>query len=375
MEKHSLIKAAKYQRYRACGILCIVLLVFLACFHHVPYRPENVPRIAWPATAYNQLFNRDGDGWTGGDGTLSIPLKDGRTVWLFGDTFLGEVGSDGTRPKETPMVRNSLVVQTDRRIDTRYRQTEKGPAAFFPSPSKDTWYWPGDGLVVGNKMRVFLHRFRQNAPRLWAWQFTGTVLSTLSLPDLELERIDETASVKGVLFGVSILKTKEYVYIYGVRDNEFPKLAYLARATIGDLGGPWEFYTGREWSADPEDSAPILSGVSTQYSVFQTGGLFYLVTMDGRRPFPDTIAVYRSASPCGPWQGPRIIYKVPGVGRDVVAYNPFVHTQFTKGNRYLISYNLNHVNDPLAVFDDASIYRPRFIWVDFAQIDQWFCPP
>ena len=94
--------------------------------------------------------------------------------------------------------------------------------------------------------------------------------------------------------------------------------------------------------------------------------------MDGRGPFPDTIAVYRSGSPEGPWQGPRIIYKVPGVGRDVVAYNPFVHTQFTEGDRYLISYNLNHVNDPSAVYDDATIYRPQFIWVDFAAIEQRF---
>ncbi|WP_319526700.1 DUF5005 domain-containing protein [uncultured Desulfosarcina sp.] len=316
------------------------------------------------------MFDRKGDGWTGGDGTLSVCLKDGRTVWLFGDTFLGKVKSDGTRPKETPMIRNSLVVQTDRRLDTRYRQTEKGPAAFFPGAFPDTWYWPGDGLAAGNKMRVFLNRFRKSAPQLWAWQFTGTVLATLSLPDLELEGLDETATVKGVLFGVSVLKTKEYVYIYGTRDDAFPKLACLARATTGSLSGPWEYYTGRGWSADPKHSAPILSGVSTQYSVFQTDGLFYLVTMDGRGPFPDTIAVYRSGSPGGPWQGPRIIYKVPGVGRDVVAYNPFVHTQFTEGHRYLISYNLNHVSNPSAVYDDATIYRPQFIWVDFAVIEQ-----
>ena len=367
-----MVKVAIYQRLRACSFLGIVLFVFFACFHGVAPRPETASQIAWLASDYNQLFNRDNDGWTGGDGTLSIPLKDSRTVWLFGDTFLGKVRSDGTRPAETPMIRNSLVVQTDRRLDTRYRQTEKGPAAFFPSPFPDTWYWPGDGLVAGNKMRVFLHRFRQTSPQLWEWQFTGTVLSTLSLPGLELERLDEVETAKGILFGVSILKTKEYVYIYGTRDDAFPKLAYLARAIAGSLGGPWEFCTGREWSADPENSAPVLSGVSTQYSVFQTDGLFYLVTMDGRRPFPDTIAVYRSGSPCGPWQGPRIIYDVPGVGRDIVAYNPFVHTQFTKGDRYLISYNLNHVNDPSALYDDATIYRPQFIFIDFAAIDQQF---
>jgi len=368
MEKHPLINASIYKKYRICSYLCIVFLAVLACFHSVPSYPETTPRFVWPASDYNLLFDRRNDGWTGGDGTLSIPLKDGRTVWLFGDTFLGKVRSDGTRPVKTPMIRNSLVVQTNRRLDTRYRQTEKGPAAFFPSPSTETWFWPGDGLVVENKMRVFLHRFRQTSPRLWGWAFTGTVLATLWLPGIQIQRLDEVAAVKGVLFGVSVLDTDEYVYIYGTRDDAFPKLAFLARAATGSLGGPWEFYTGRGWSADSEDSAPILSGVSTQYSVFQTGGFFYIVTMDGRVPFPNTIAVYKSASPIGPWQGPQIIYVVPGVGRGVVAYNPFVHTQFTEGDRYLVSYNLNHANDPSAVYDDATIYRPQFIWVDFAAI-------
>jgi hypothetical protein len=29
-----------------------------------------------------------------------------------------------------------------------------------------------------------------------------------------------------------------------------------------------------------------------------------------------------------------------------------------------VSYNVNHVSDPDALFRDASIYRPRFLWVD-----------
>jgi hypothetical protein len=32
-----------------------------------------------------------------------------------------------------------------------------------------------------------------------------------------------------------------------------------------------------------------------------------------------------------------------------VAYNPFVHPQFTANGRLLVSYNLNHVSDPKAL--------------------------
>ncbi len=32
----------------------------------------------------------DRDGWYGGDGAYSILLDDGRTLWLFGDTFVSD---------------------------------------------------------------------------------------------------------------------------------------------------------------------------------------------------------------------------------------------------------------------------------------------
>jgi hypothetical protein len=47
-----------------------------------------------------------------------------------------------------------------------------------------------------------------------------------------------------------------------------------------------------------------------------------------------------------------------------VAYNPFVHPQFTANGRLLVSYNLNHVSDPKALYRDAAIYRPRFVRID-----------
>ncbi len=304
---------------------------------------------------------------------MSIPLPDGRNLWLFGDTLLGHIRADGTRSEETPFIRNSLVVQKGNRIETRHRGSKQKPSAFFKAPPAKQWYWPGDGTVDDNRVEVFLHRFQKVSPELWGWGWTGTVLATLSLPELEVERIDESMSVNGVLYGVSILETDRYTYIYGTKDSGHPKFAHLARAPTGSLSGPWSYHTtGHGWSDDPLASAPILSGVSTQYAVFNTDGVFYLVTMDSRSPFPDAIAVYRATSPWGPWQGPRIIYRAPDVNHDIVAYNPFVHTQFAKGSRQLISYNLNHVNDPTALYRDATIYRPRFIRVDFTAVEKLF---
>jgi hypothetical protein len=67
-----------------------------------------------PAGDLDALWNAYGDQgghWTGGDRTASVPLPDGRTAWLFSDTFLGSVNSDHSRPADSPMVHNTLVVQ------------------------------------------------------------------------------------------------------------------------------------------------------------------------------------------------------------------------------------------------------------------------
>ena len=57
---------------------------------------------AAPDPRFNRQFTRLGDGWTGADGTYSVALPDGRTVWMFGDTFLGRVNPDRSRPADTP---------------------------------------------------------------------------------------------------------------------------------------------------------------------------------------------------------------------------------------------------------------------------------
>jgi hypothetical protein len=360
-------------RFRAAALLAIFLLLFLgACGARVTPPTETPRPVAAPALDFDRLFQRTGDGWTGGDGTLSVLLPDGRTVWLFGDSLLGAVAPDNTRAADTPFIRNCLVVQDGTTLQTRHQWAGDTAGAFFAPPSAQEWFWPGDGTVEENRLYLFLHRFELEAPALWRWRWTGTALATLTLPALQW--IDTTAapSENGILYGACILETEEYTYIYGTQDRHHPKQAHLARAPAGHIQGPWAFYDGREWRDAPGASAPILTGVSTQYGVIQACNRFYLFSMDGRVPFSNLIVAYRSRAPTGPWQGPQIVYRAPETDPHIVAYNPFVHTQFSTRGHLLVSYNLNHIIDPAALYRDATIYRPRFIRVDLAELERRF---
>jgi hypothetical protein len=328
--------------------------------------------LAAPDARFNDRFTRFGDGWTGADGTYSVDLPDGRTVWIFGDTFLGRVNPDRSRSADTPLIRNCFVIQQDGRMTTRYSGTADSPRALVATGAADEWYWPADGSVEGAALEVFFRRFRQTGPGPWQWKWEGTVTASFSLPQLTLESLAPLHPDNGVMYGSSILETPVHTYIYGTEDLPEGKYAHLARATAGQLKGPWEFYTGTGWSVDANSSGRILEGVANQYSVLLMDAHYLLFTMDNRTPFSSRLVAFRAPAPAGPWQGPVHVYTAPEAGGDVVAYNAFAHPQFTEGGRLLVSYNLNSVSDLTRPYADADTYRPRFIRVDLGRLAELF---
>ena len=354
--------------------LLLILLFAGGCSRLAAPVAEHPP-LAAPASEFDRLFDRRDGGWTGGDGTLSVPLADGRNVWMFGDSFLGVVTPEGTRPQDVPFIHNCLVVQRGDTLRTLYKIEDGRPAAFFPAPAADDWYWPGDGIVSGPHLEIFLHQFTQSRPELWGWRYIGTRLAVLSLPDMAIEQIKPLSAPAEILYGVCVLEIGNYIYIYGTDERKQPQLAHVARTAAGSLEGPWFYFNGRDWSAQPADSAPVLSGVSTQYAVIQAHQAFYLFTMDAQTPFSNRLVVYRAPLPTGPWQGPLALYDAPETNGHIVAYNPFVHLQFSTADRVLVSYNLNDIVDPGALYRHAGIYRPRFIWIDMAAVAQRFDKP
>jgi len=56
----------------------------------------------------DRLFRRD-PRWLGADAALSVPLSKGRSLWLFGDTFVA-ISSANVR-SESKMVRNTVAIQ------------------------------------------------------------------------------------------------------------------------------------------------------------------------------------------------------------------------------------------------------------------------
>ena len=81
----------------------------------------------------NRLFTRE-DGWTGADIATSLPLSDGRVLWLFGDTWFGKVRHG--RHTDSTMVHSTVAIQlgldpASARLEFFYREKGGKPDAFI----------------------------------------------------------------------------------------------------------------------------------------------------------------------------------------------------------------------------------------------------
>ena len=106
-----------------------------------------------PEPELTELFTSYGDAageWTGGDSTYSIPMRDGDNVWVFSDTFLGEVADDGSRPLDSPFLNNSFVVQGPARPPRdRHRAHRWAPSSSGP-PTDEAGGLVMDGTACGH---------------------------------------------------------------------------------------------------------------------------------------------------------------------------------------------------------------------------------
>lgn len=327
-----------------------------------------------------------------GDGMYSIALGDGRSLFLMGDSFIGEV-ERGVRVSGDHMYRNTYSVFDHRTFSSRALAGAAGKETSAAVPEGVTdesarWYWPGHGFVVGDRLYVFQFlMYSGEGPAGWNFHYGRTDILQYSLPDIGL--VPEKAAPvpysgepgdppsrehPQVHFGAAALNDLDstgYLYIYAQVDveNGWTPVTevYVARTTEKDLFISWEYYTGTGWSRD-QDMAAALQGldtvpVSSQFNVFKLDGKYALLTQD-KSWNSGKIYTFTSGSPWGPWENKTLVYQVPDLpDTDWYSYNAMAHPQFGKNGKILISYNVN-TGDFQELKTNVSSYRPRMVWVD-----------
>jgi len=288
---------------------------------------ESVPE---ESSAWSSAFqNRNGFGWSGGDGAYSIPLPDSRTLWLFGDSYLSDVKSTG-RTDSTLRFGSTIAVQ----------YTPRGPVPPLGSDFSFDWGPPNSNGWLPVEWDVMqdpsapesVEKARADSLKLLAWPLHGMtvgidlVLFTLPITPFACDDcggpgIKVHGSVASIIRGVdkpysewgfqrdvgwseSSRPEQQFVphsratppledaswtfwgnvvmrdpndtsgvYVYGHRRQGDANSAVVAHvpgvALADDLVdfGRWTFWNGTEWVTDPDQAVAIADDSATETSV------------------------------------------------------------------------------------------------------------
>jgi hypothetical protein len=358
-----------------CFYALIILLFLSACQAQPHFRVEPLPR-------YEALFQRS-SGWTGGDGAYSTALGAGRFLWLFGDTFVGEV-HDGRRI-HARLISNSVAVQAGRAPEDGsvaffYRTSAEGlPSAFFEPADGRGWLWPYDGVRTADGLYLFLQQLERTDPgSAFGFKPVATWLGKVADPDAPPERW--TLSQRKIpwghahrLFGSSVLAAGDQVYIYGITDDAaagvMVKHMIVARVPLERLGDfdAWRFFADGNWVAEVDRASRLCENVAAEFSVSFQAALNRYVLVYSEAGMSEHISIRYAPRPCGPWSEATRIYRCPEMNRDerIFCYAAKAHPELARDAGDLVVTYVANATDFTLVESDAHLYHPRFLRVTF----------
>ena len=295
---------------------------------------------AWPQA--DGLFRRI-PGWNGADAAYSVPLSGERTLWLFGDTFVGPARR-GAR-----MVHNTIGIQqgsdpSAAPLTPHMGGTPEDPKPFFPA-EPGTWLWPMAGARTPIGVVVFFMQVRSARPDLPtvldSWRAEGSLnffevfdwtAALIHNPDdpvssWRVDRLPTPPAVNRVMPGAGAFADADHLYAYGWRDGHElrpgrfrkkpryrgfwrPRLAYLARWPVEQvptgLHDP-QWWCGSGWTGDQTRAVAVIDGPATEFTVHrEVDGTFVLTEMAGWLTGVDGVRALR---------GLRVLKRLPTASR------------------------------------------------------------
>lgn len=332
------------------------------------------------ASDWDQMFQRT-NGWAGADVAYSVPLGADKTLWLFGDTFVGQVQNG--RRISVKMIHSSIAIQHFGQKPQFYFPVDrKGrPRSFIKSPGPRTYFWLSDGVRTKHNLCLFMQQVNWINNSAWGFKCVGSWLAIVKNPDaapalwkISTRRLSIARLPNGqdVVLGSELLQTGGEIYIYGYsnRSNSTAvKDQILARAPENGIDSPetWEFYSDGAWTKNFSNATPLFPDAGAEGSVSWQPFLkkFVFVYSDG---ISGGIVMRVAETPQGPWSQPTKLYQCPDtkISPHVFCYAAKGHPELSNRDQLLISYAAN--SDSLSeVLNDSRLYWPRFIRVTFSR--------
>jgi len=264
----------------------------------------------------------------GRGGNFSVPLQDGRTLWLLNNVWAGEVKADGQTPVWGIIDGAAAVTPSTSPYAQAgafsYVADENGwPLPLLSGDLKEysqlRKFWPRSGLCTGGRCYVFYSILNNFGPDPYDYFRVGQGLASSENPagPYTKARRDGRYSLWNDIepaFGSALWEDEDgWVYVYGrtaLAPGEYG--ADLARVKPGQLLAreKYEYYTAEgssaPWTADVSEAAEVLLDMPEEFSVSYNDHLkAYLAVYS--EPVSGRVLARQAAAPWGPWGEPTVL--------------------------------------------------------------------
>ena len=330
------------------------------------------------------------DGWMGGDAAYSIPLAPGQSLWLFGDSF---VGNPSLRDrKAATFVRNSIAISTcDQangwRINYYWKNKNRSqPSAFFDTKEEKYWYWPLDGFLYKGRLYLAVSKLKTKPnEEVFSFETVGVYLAKVTnpsaLPDqwqIEYLKLSEGSAYYP---GSTIVLDHDFAYLFTVAENASQKHQHmiLSRLSLSKLDqgmASLEYFAkDKSWKSglNGDDAAVLIETGHSEMSVRFHQQANQWVAVSGGDFLSGKIMIRTAPALTGPWSEQRPTYEFPEMSEknpkrdaDTWCYAVKEHIEFAQGEKLLITYACNSFKFEKLIAN-TNIYRPQAVFVNLSK--------
>jgi hypothetical protein len=389
-------------RSRYCPVLFLAAFLILA----VPGLRATIG--ASPVSAQSSAGLKYQQGWVGADDAYSIPLGDGRSLWVFGDTFIAST-PDAPRGPTSAFIRNSIGITNCAggkcSMEYFWGHKDRKPDSMFSAPGAD-WLWPMDGFVQDGTLYIGMMQMHvENGGGAMGFGFSGILLASIpnytAPPDQWKVSYQQLNKGGDAIVGVSIVVRQgpggnpdpkdphgaDYAYFFTLARSIGGAEQHLGLTRIGlnQLGNAarpgsaaWEYLrSDQSWAAWnstetalPKNSAVLLRPGATE------------MTVRYHEPTKQWLAVYPVAfqrdsqyalsdSITRGWKSFKSLYEYPEMNGSNANYTPHVfcyavkeHVEFEKPDQLVFSYACNSTEEK-EVLQNPYLYHPIVVTQPF----------
>jgi hypothetical protein len=321
--------------------------VFFKSSHNASVKKVfEITNIKFYGTLWNKEYNKYNIISQDGGSSFKVP---GGSIWCYGDTF------KGTRDKSgIPHFKGGAVSCTIAFLPNNAKpyppkfQYLAGKGGIAVSPfsfigkenSKVNSIWPLAGIYLSGKSYLYYAMIEKIGTGCWDFRHIGSGLAASDKPLGHYTRIIKNNTWKFPVNPSSIIKTKEWLYLYSIENTGANTQGiFLSRVKPENLEDPssYEYYSGNnKFTKNINEKKVMLNKIYGQASVVWNSYLQkYLLASSSNFWEHLLIKFYAADTPVGPWFNTNTKVTVPGIRQNKktdLVYCTFFHPSLFRKN-------------------------------------------